>query len=150
MSKGTSTCLLFPLTLLPPFLLCRFEEVFSGLQLQVDLYRTCEHTSLNLQQHETTRTFRGSCAGGNGVYTFFSGLMALMGSRPAAARSAFFASSRSFLRAVFSELLRCLRRNLGKKAVPRFIREFRVLGQFAFDHQFLFHIINCFLITPFR
>src|SRR6266702_6151955 len=61
-----------------------------------------------------THTFRGSCAGGKGVYTF-SGLVVLIGSKPAAARSTFFVSSRSFLRAVFSEVLRCLRRNLGRK-----------------------------------
>ena len=49
------------------------------------------------------------------MYDFFSGLIVLMGSKPAAARSTFLASSRSFFRAVFSDVLRCLRRNLGKK-----------------------------------
>lgn len=49
------------------------------------------------------------------MYDFFSGLIVLMGSKPAAARSAFLASTRSFFRAVFSDVLRCLRRNFGKK-----------------------------------
>jgi hypothetical protein len=49
------------------------------------------------------------------VYGFFSGLVLLMGSKPAAARSTFLAPSRSFFRAVFSDVLRCLRRNLGRK-----------------------------------
>ena len=69
----------------------------------------------NYAWRQQTRTFRGSWAGGNGVYIFFCGLMLLMGSRPAAERSAFFVSSRSFLRAVFSDVLRCFRRNLGRK-----------------------------------
>lgn len=49
------------------------------------------------------------------MYSFFSGFVALMGSSPAAERSAFLASRRSFLRAVFSDVLICLRRNLGRK-----------------------------------
>ena len=69
---------------------------------------------------------RGGCGGGNGVYTFFLGFSSV--SNPAAFLASSFFAWASFFRAVFSEVVRCRFRNVGRN---RSHDSFASLGSFA-------------------
>jgi len=107
--------LLFPFRL-TRLLLVRFEEILPRLKLQVNL---CDPDECQAKRKKNSNrvTFRGSCGGGNGVYTFFVGLFVLAPPRsnPAAFRASAFCCCTSFFFVVFSEVLRCRFRNWGRK-----------------------------------
>jgi hypothetical protein len=133
-----NTCLLFPLVLLPPLLLRRFEEVFTGFQLQIDLGTHVGGEHLFGPSNITTNTHLPWELGRRKRRVrFLLRLGGLDGLQTGGRTFHIFGLEPFILACRLLRRLEVLTTELGQEAVPRFICKFRVLGQFTPDHQFL-------------